>query len=374
LNAVAYHLSKAGVIESYDSFVEDSSDEHVSLDKWIATVMSAHEEPSIGSWHQVFTNTQAWGGKPWGTMQLIYNYWRLNNFNTKLDWYMETEKALGTPDWRDCIFDVFFKQDGYIAVFNGTRRIVMRPEGNDIVLYEHAPRTTESTRSASFSIGASLGKAAGGVNAEYSQGWSQMDVTIRDNTKAPTSEQSVLFTAPDLFGSSASPRGCPPETSKTTFFTPHASIFQIPQGGSFKVSSYSNFHFTQWNPVIGRLLDYKWGTGTGEFSLSSSYTFLPSVFDISAKSAIKLSRKHPKATIHIAARSGDSNLGWQITNNPYWVVLSQAHGLGNTDLTIEAQASTPSGSIANLNFDTDPKGGANNVETGPLVLRVEYHK
>lgn len=377
LAAVGFFLNTAGVVESFNGFIEDPSGERYALDTWIGDVMSLHENPSIGSWHQVFTNTETYKDDRGNIAQTTFNYWRLNNFNTKFDWYMETQRVLGTPKWSDCQFDWFFKNNGFIGYFNSNRSVIMKPKDNpDAILYEHAPKTTESTKTASFSIGVSLNGAASGpggsVSAEYSQSWSQPDVTIRDMTRLPTSEQEVVFTSPDL-GQRVSPHGCPPQTAKTTFDTPHASIFQVGQGQSVTIASGAHETFAMWNPVIGEVFRFRVHVIHAIASFFPTYTFRPSVFNVSTR-FVKLTRKHKKATIHVSARSGDSNLGWNITNQPYWVVLSQTNGLGDKDITIEVQADTPPGSIANLNLDTDPKGGANNVETGPLVLRVEFEK
>ena len=375
--AVGYFLSTAGVVKSFNGFFGDPRSEKYALDVWFNDVMSLHDSPSIGSWHQVFTNTESYKDDRGNIAQITFNYWRLNNFNTKLDWYMETQRVLGTPKWSDCQFDFFFKDNGFIGYFNSNRSVIMRPKDNPgAILYEHAPKTTESTKTASFSIGASLNGGASGpggsVSAEYSQSWSQPDVTIRDHTHLPTSEQEVAFSSPDL-GALVSPHGCPPQTARTTFDTPHASIFQVGQGQSVTIASGTHETFKMWNPVIGEVIRFRVRVTDAIVSFLPTYAFRPSVFDLSARQ-VKLGRKHPKATIHIVAQSGDSNLAWHITNQPDWVVLSQANGLGDKDVTIEAQAQTPVGSIANLNLDTDPKGGANNVETGPLILRVEVEK
>ncbi len=370
LGAVGFHLSHNGVVESFDSFAANASSEKATLESWISDVTSRHDEPPIGSWQPVFTNTENYSDSRGDEGQITHTYYRLNNFNTTYDWYMESERVLGTPKWKGCDFTIFFKNNGYAGYFNTDREVKMIPDGTGVVLYEHAPKTTESTKTVSFSIGKSLDKLAGGVTAEYSQSWSQSDVTIRDHTRVPASNQAIIFTPPDL-QAVWSPAGCPPETAKTTFTTPHASIFQVPQGGSVRLDSPTKLTFMLWDPIEGRLFDFKVSRTRGEVVFGPTYTFKPPVFDFPNKT-IRLSSSHRKATIHITARSGDSNVGWQITNQPYWVVLSQTHGLGDKEITIEAQGSTPPGSIANLNFDTDPRGGANNVETGPLILRVEY--
>ncbi|HTX58675.1 MAG TPA: hypothetical protein VMH02_03285 [Verrucomicrobiae bacterium] len=374
LEAVGYFLSRDGVVESFSGFIADPIAERDGVAAWVSEVTSAGESPSIGSWHQMFTNTERYIDDRGNVAQVTFNYWRLNNFNTKYDWYMETVREQGTPKWDGCEFDWFLKDNGFIGWRNTDRTVRMTPQDNsNVVLYEHAPKTTESTGTASFSIGASLDIAASGpggsVNAQYSQSWSQSDVTIRDETRVPNAEQIVSFTAPNL-NALTSPTGCPPQTSKTAFDTPHASIFQVPQGQSLRVWSPTKLTFTMWNPVKGEIVRFRVDARKADIAFSPTYTFVPSVFEVSPKS-VRLSQAHPKATIHIEARSGDSNLGWYITNQPEWVVLSQAHGLGNKDVTIEAQAKAPRGSIANLNFDTDPRGGANSVETGPIILRAE---
>lgn len=371
IEAVGFHLSHNGVVQSYDSFDEDANDEKARLDDWTSEITTHADEPPIGSWQPVYTNTETYTDNRGDTAQITFGYYRLNNFNTSYDWYMETERELGTPKWKGCQFSPFIV--GHVGYFNTDRSVEMSPEGSGVVLYEHAPKTTESTKTTSFAIGKSLDKLAGGVTAEYSQSWSMPDVKIRDLTSVPKSRQEIIFTPPDL-QAVIGEFGCPPETSKTTFVTPHASIFQVPQGGSVKVYSPAHVSFMLWDPIRFLAVPprYEVQRTSGRVNFGPTYSFRPSVFQIPDKK-IELSSGHRKATIHITARNGDSNLGWNITNHPYWVVLSQTHGLGNKDVTIEVQADTPNGSIANLNFDTDPRGGANNVEAGPLILRVEYH-
>lgn len=374
LAVVGYYLSHAGVVESFSGFIASPSGVRQAVDDWLSQLSSPQEGPSIGSWHQVFTNTENYANDRGNILQVTFSYWRLNNFNTKYDWYMETQRVLAAPKWEGCEFARILKMDGFIGWFSTKRSVGMAPSGNpDVILYEHAPRTTESTKTASFSIGGGLDLSASGpggsVSAEYSQSWSQADVTIRDRTQLPISHQEVLFSEPDL-SSWASPQGCPAETARTAFDTPHASIFQVRQGQSLKVYSITSAESSMWNPVKGHIINYMVDKTDSWVAYTPEYTFEPSVFEISPRT-IRLSPAHRKATIHIQARSGDANLGWFITNQPDWVVLSQSYGLGDKDVTIEAQANTPKGSIANLNLDTDPKGGANNVETGPLILRIE---
>jgi hypothetical protein len=373
---VGLNLSPTGIVNSFVSYLHDPNEEREDFDQWISEVPALDAAPArASSWHQIFTQTvprEANGN----TSLITRTYWRLFDFNVKYDWYMETQRVSGKPNWRDCVFAITGYAPGIVGWMNRTRYVQMRPTGAapGVVLYEHAPPTTVSTHRAEFTIGASLAVDASGPNGSvdgtFSESWTQPDVTVQDTSVSPTSEQTVTFTEPDLLKLASFLGGCPPETTKNTFFTPHAAMYQVPEGTGFDVVSNSNAKFWLWDPIEGLYLFFKirnYETTLGEDPV---FKFTPPVFGASSYH-VRITAANPKATVHISAKYGDSNMGWVISNKPSWIVLSQAHGRGDKDVTIEAQAGTPPGSIANLNLDTDPRGGANNVETGPLIVRVE---
>lgn len=374
---VALYLSPTGIVNSFVGYVHEPIEREDDFVQWMSEVPNDDAPPSrASSWHQTFTQSVAreWQGN---TTLITRTYWRLFDFNTKYDWYMETQRVSGKPNWRDCVFAITGYVPGIAGWMNRARYVNMRPNGAapGVVLYEHAPPTTLSSIRAEFSIGASLAVDASGpsgsVDGTFSESWTQPDVTVQDTSVSPVSEQTVNFTEPDLTKLASFFGGCPPETTKNTFFTPHAAMYRVPEGTGFNVISNSNAQFWLWDPIEGLYLFFKIRNDYATLGEEPVYAFAPPVFGASSYN-VHITAAQPKATVRIAAKYGDSNMAWVFTNKPSWVILSHGHGRGTTDVTIEAQAGTKPGSIANLNLDTDPRGGANNVETGPLVVRVEF--
>ncbi|HTA39263.1 MAG TPA: hypothetical protein VK760_09315, partial [Candidatus Acidoferrales bacterium] len=138
----------------------------------------------------------------------------------------------------------------------------------------------------------------------------------------------------------------------------HAAMYQVPEGSSLEIKGGPVLHYTAWDSAQRTDL-------TAAFA--ADFTFMPSVLAAEPQEITIPGRQ--KKILHIKARIGPSNLAWTLTNVPNWLVVSRTSGVGDTDVSLEAQGGER-GTIAYLNIDTRPAASAGSVERGPLVVRV----
>jgi hypothetical protein len=383
--AVAFYLTHAGVVNEFDAFIEDSADESRALTDWIQNERagSVLSGPVVGSgWQSAYTitaaseqfyclsrssfvNTKIFDPCE-NTQQITFGYWRLNDINANHDWYMVTENLQGKPQWSDegCRPAIYF--GGWNWWSNSSRLVTVEPvkPPAGTFLYANGPPTTESSGSVSYTIGASLGSdLLPGISGDFSASWSQPHVTIANQSAGALSKQAITFEPPGITCS-------PVLTTISSMSSQHSAMYQVPQKSSLEITGKTSVVKYAFGTIADNHEPFKTVEEFVNNAFVPSFTFTPPVFEAAPRTMV-LTDAHLIGKLHITARTGPSNLGWKITNAPGWIVLGAASGTGDSVVTVEAQKGTAPGSIANLNVNTSPGAGANNVETGPLIVRIE---
>ena len=65
-----------------------------------------------------------------------------------------------------------------------------------------------------------------------------------------------------------------------------------------------------------------------------------------------------------------NGVSWVVTNIPTWLTVSQMTGSVSTPVTLSVSPDATPGTVASLNFNTDPAFGAPSVGPGPLIVTV----
>ena len=401
---VAYHFNPSGETSMFHAFGVPASLSNAGLTQWIADQEAATAaaqrarplgEPSVGSWIPMIDDTISTrdGEGNYGTT--LNGYYKLYEHNFTYDYFMVTSKTGDAPNYKTC--DVSAFASGAVGWFMNQRSAdateLYAGREPSLRVYDHGPLNVPGSQTASFTVGTSLN--AGGppeVSASYTQTWSQPDVNTIDQT-GKFGNVTALWEQYFAGWNYAFPTfslTCPPLTSKGTFTSPQAAIYQVAEFKSPTLQSATSFSF-EYDNTVGqavaidvrpRFSDVIVGDGwvinvpflqictdlaTGQCAGPYNYSLpvdrtLP--LDIYFKN---FSYAH---SLESYASPSLFEPAWTITNVPSWLNVSQLNGVGITRITLTPQPGTAVGSIATLNVNTNPPGGTPELEHGPVVVTI----
>lgn len=285
--------------------------------------------------------------------------YRLNDISSGGDWYMVLTEPTSQPDFKAKTCTLQLTACGWWTS-RRTISITTNPVGT---LFDHGPTSTITTKTAAFSIGGSLGFANPQVSATYSTSWSQPDVTTIDRSDilSQKAQWQENFTGAGYIN------GPPPNTSISTFFSNQAAIFEFPEGtSSFSLQVTSDVTSEYYSTTfLGN------GFHFGTIYNVISGTIVPPLFAVDPLSLTIPANS--SAVVQLTARIPGSSIGlpWTVTNAPTWLTVGQTSGSGPAGIRLTVLPNTPTGSVASLNFTTDPKYAAPSVERNPLIVNVK---
>ena len=396
---IAYHLTPSGQTDMLHDF------SGAALTDWIASEKASDSQqaqplsaaevgsaPAVGSWIPMINDTIAYTDPDGNSATVVNTYYKLYERNPSYDFYMIASTSSGFPAYRTC--NLKFAGDGAVGWYTDARlpyMTVFSSPDPSLRVYDHGPLNVPSTTTASFSIGASLSNPPG-VEATYSQSWSQPDVVTIDQT-GPLGPQSADWTQ-NFAGWSYNPvtfqTSCPPLTSNGTFSSPWAAIYQIAQAkvpplksGVVFVYEYDETYGNTFRIDKKRVYDSQPDLADAWYVVAPYLNFCrdlpqgeicgkPFDYALPADSSLTLkilfqnsSPMAPNAAPPYGVRTPSLfQPAWTISNVPSWLNVSRLTGSGSGTITLTPQPGTPVGSIATLNFDTNPPGGTPELEAG----------
>jgi hypothetical protein len=400
---IAYHLTPSGQTDMLHGFSgaplthwiasEKASDSQRARPRSAPAVSSA---PAVGSWIPMINDTITDTDPDGNSATVVNTYYKLYERNPSYDYYMIASTSRGFPAYQTCNLKV--AGDGAVGWYTDARlpsMTVFSSPDPSLRVYDHGPLNVPSTTSASFSIGASLSNPSG-VNATYSQSWSQPDVSTIDQTGlfGPQSADWTQNFAGWTFNPLTLQTSCPPLTSTGTFSSPWAAIYQIAEAkvpslrsGTVFVYEYDETYGNTFRidkkkvrssqpdigdawyivaPYLNFCRDLPHGEACGkpfDYALPADASLTLKIFFQNSSPMSPLPPNGvPTPSLFQPA--------WTISNVPSWLNVSRLTGSGSGTITLTQQPGTPVGSIATLNFDTDPPGGTPELEAGPEVLTI----
>ena len=209
--------------------------------------------PPGQAWTQLYQSTiQATSGNG-NYIQNTISIYRLNNNDPNNDYYMvytapEVIPAWGQP-YNDC--------NGFDACdWHTIARHMEHDATPSINLNDHGPTGTIGSGSVGFSVGGNLTPAGPVGSAGFSASWSQSDVSTVDHSTANSGVWDESFNV--HVGPPCNPVGGGnnvPGTSKGTFLSYQASIFQVAGGTSsvtFPITNSAQFcYYRTYTPGLG---------------------------------------------------------------------------------------------------------------------------
>ncbi|MGH7907852.1 MAG: Kelch repeat-containing protein, partial [Candidatus Binataceae bacterium] len=368
LHLIAFRATPQGALHSFQGYSSGSAgaDDSLSWQKGFATwkrneglgSQLAAGAPSAGAWTelQVLTSNGSDGsGNSASDTIAIY---RLNDINTKYDWYMFVQQPQENPNFTSTSCGLFTDCGWY------TYQRTMTIAGPFGSLFQYGPTGTISSSSAGFSVGGGLNGDTPSASASYSMSWSQASVTTLDQSIIP---QNLAHWIENFTGQTGG-TGTPPGTSIGSFYSGDAAIFQVPEGSM------------QFNaPVMSSLPVWEFhhdATGAADFSsLAVGFSNLQvnaPVISISPGQIRMSTGAQGSRAIKLVAQIPDSSQGlaWTIGNIPTWLSVSQASGSGSATITISVVSGTAAGTTGSIDIQTSPPYGAPAVEKGPLQVQI----
>jgi hypothetical protein len=255
-------------------------------------------------------------------------------------------------------------------------------------LYDFAPRTTVTSSTETFTVGANLVAAAGsgsggGVSGSYSVTRTQESVntSVKGTHGANTLQWVDIYNG---FFQDASGNVHTPATSINTFTGERLSIFQVPRtvNDDIPAGKKAGLNFNLYLeshvqgiriPAIVPLQFYI----TAGWSISSKL-FAPEPQFSASTNTVTVSRSRNSATnpviVNITAQlpDGAQKLAWQIADNPLESIAAVAtvnRGSGQIKIYPKSAANTSedSGDIA---VDSVPSSAADSLRDGPVLITV----
>ena len=362
------------------AFFNDRLAEDTALEDWENSVdeigqtksVTPKEAPSLGGGWSQQANRITRVASDAGSLTSITSTYRLNGQDTAFDYYMVTNRMIGSANNVICKSPLI--GEGAIGYYTYLRETFIDDVSFGTTertrVFETGPSTSVGSSTQGFSIGGSLGASpsgpTAGVSATYSESYSSTNVsTDRVAMPAPT---LVGWKYGFTSGRKFAPKVCPLTSTYNSLTLPNAIIVQRPKGFGWDVQVFNrnNFVYETFKDAGSRhnfnpsniWTSERFSLRQPQFSVNTNNLNIPAV------------TRTATLGINAVVPGSQFPLNWRITNIPLWLAVNQTSGSGPKDITLTAQPGTPAGSIAYLNVDTFPANAANSVERGPLVVQV----
>ena len=365
--AVAARIAPNGALHAFVYYAGSAAcDSEAALDAWENQQDQQDQEgqdgdnaapnedtPVPSAWTQVTEKTYGYCSRSKNYMQDRLQVYRLNDSDTKSDWYLAFKQSWATqPNFKGCV--VFFSPCGWLSYTRAYNlyadSIPNNEPGPRFTLYEHNPKNVSG--SVSFRVGGSLGEGPG-----FGVSWNQPEVDTADKSSLP--DKFARWGDKFNFDPGFKP---PDNTAKYLFETKPESIFEVPEGtDNFFLHVFDN---TRWYYDQVFFPRQQWiDAGHAEPVEPPTLRVNPDLFIMTPGERREL--------FVLATKEGGGELKWRVTNSPAgWLVVTPSFGAGSEILTVEVKQSAQPGEFAALEFDTNPPAGAPSVGKGPLVVKV----
>jgi hypothetical protein len=310
-----------------------------------------------------------------GSLTSYTSTYRLNGKDSAVDYYMVTNRMVGSAVYRgnesdDC--KAPYGGSGAIGQYSWRRDTFIYDyfSANRARVFETQPSTSVGSNSQSFSIGASLSEKGPGLSASYSESWSSSNITTdRVPVSAPT---MVNWKYSFNSGARIVTKRCPVSETYNSVTLPNALIVEVPKGGEWKATVHNRNYLVRETfrvNLVGSVLGHNWNQTT--LDAVEAYVLRQPQFSVSTNNvSIPVGTQTSAFSINALIPGSTFSLGWRITNKPDWLSIDRVSGSGPTPIRVIANPGTLPGTTAFLNIDTNPSLGANSVEKGPLVVQV----
>ncbi|MFL6353669.1 MAG: hypothetical protein ACJ74Z_17715 [Bryobacteraceae bacterium] len=321
--------------------------------------LSAAEDPQPPpqAWTELTETTQSATDAGGDASRSTIGVYRLNDIDEAHDWYMVLSHPQVQPNFQGCGgFPISCEELTF-------QRVVSLNTQPIFILFDHGPSTQVSVVTVGFSIGGTINATGPGVSAAFAESWQQPSVNTLDQSSLSqnTAQWTEDFVWPD---SSYSPAA----TSSSIFLSHQGAVFQVPEGTKeFDLATLVNLTFGQEINVGGlgqqSVDQYIIGQSIGLQVEPPVFSITPGQITIAPgdQGKVQLTAYNPAST---------NGVSWVVTNIPTWLTVSQRTGSVSTPVTLSVSPDATPGTVASLNFDTDPAFGAPSVEQGPLIVTV----
>lgn len=353
-------------------------EESAALEAWEDSIDSQLEAKPVnekstspgGAWTQQESRITTIASNA-GSMTAYTATYRLNGKDSAVDYYMVSNRMVASAAYSSCSSP--FTGSGAIGHYSWRRDTYIQdgaPASARVAkVFESQPSTSVGSSSQSFSIGASLSEKGPGLSASFSESFSSSNIKT-DRVPLPNAMANWQYTFTS--GVSYTPKRCPVSETYNTVTLPNALIVEVPKGGVWNAWVLNRNYLVRetFRNTLGIMDRHQWNQST--LDTWQNFNFAQPQFSVSTNNvSIPVGTQTPAFSINALIPLSTFSLGWRITEIPSWLVASQTTGSGSRPITLFAQPGTPAGSTAFLQIDTNPSLGANSVEKGPLVVRVQ---